>query len=245
MEQNLEKIIKDFIEGNYEEYPKEYSVAASAGLNDDDENKYIYNEFSFQHELGSFLREKLSGEGYKIKFEKNFKKIYKIGEKGHDKSECDILIMKGKEKYAIELKYLKNKAYPYRMYQCVQDMEFMYKAKEIEGMKATYCVVVTENTGFYEKQKDDNKLLGENEALYNMYKDKIENMKESEIKKLPIIYKYFRDSNGDWERGDYVVSNLKNGAEPINIKEFKDKIKFEWKSVTKKNEKVRYYILKF
>lgn len=67
---NLYNLIKDFINGTYEIYPNDYSVATSFKAKEKI-HKYIYNEFSLQHELGSFLREILKKYNYKIKFEAN------------------------------------------------------------------------------------------------------------------------------------------------------------------------------
>ena len=60
----------------------------------------VYNEFSMQHELGIFLRAKLTG--YKVQFERNTKYF---GISGTVKHEIDIVIYNELEKHAIELKY--------------------------------------------------------------------------------------------------------------------------------------------
>lgn len=87
----------------------------------------IYNEFSFQFELGEYLRNAL-GRSYKVQFERNISDFF-INEKSYknkenlkkdkalikgpfQKKEIDIVVFKGKnpwetsEKYAIELKYI-------------------------------------------------------------------------------------------------------------------------------------------
>ncbi|MCT8674272.1 hypothetical protein KZ349_09990, partial [Glaesserella parasuis] len=54
----------------------------------------IYNEFSFQHELGIFLREKLNenDKDYKIQFERNVKDFGYIPKDKNEKKEIDIVI---------------------------------------------------------------------------------------------------------------------------------------------------------
>lgn len=51
------------------------------------------------------------------------------------KKEIDIVIYKdcneNSEKYAIELKYPTNGAYPRRMFQCIEDIKFMEQVLEV------------------------------------------------------------------------------------------------------------------
>lgn len=60
----------------------------------------VYNEFSLQHELGIFLREKLPS--YKIQFERNVKDFFR--NKKTVKKEIDISVFNEEktENYAIE-----------------------------------------------------------------------------------------------------------------------------------------------
>lgn len=85
----------------------------------------VYNEFSLQHELGIFLRAKLTGN--KVQFERNVKFF---GITGTVKHEIDIVIYNENEKYAIELKYPLNGQYPEQMYSFVKDIKFMEQLKE-------------------------------------------------------------------------------------------------------------------
>ena len=178
---NTKGIIKEFIEG--EKY--KYSVYKSIKNKKDGKEfkQYVYNEFSFQHELGNYLRKKLNeqegNEDYIIKFEYNINDLCK-DINGNDekarklnswKREIDIVILKFekekiKEVYAMELKYLKNKAFPYRMLQCVKDMRFMKDIFKINNdiIKGTYCVVITENEGFY---------IGDNENVNYIISEKL------------------------------------------------------------------------
>ena len=75
----------------------------------------VYNEFSLQHELGIFLRERLSG--YKVQFERNTKFF---GIAGTIKHEIDIVVFNDMESYAVELKYPVNGQYPEQMYSFVK-----------------------------------------------------------------------------------------------------------------------------
>jgi hypothetical protein len=113
----------------------------------------IYNEFSFQHELGIFLREKLPD--YRIQFERNvshFTQNTKTINKTV-KKEIDISIFKfnknQSEKYAIELKHPINRHHPEEMYSFVKDIKFMEQLKNLEFTK-TAAVVLVKDRLFYE-----------------------------------------------------------------------------------------------
>ncbi len=133
---NLSKLINEFF---IEYLPKKPDIE-------------IYNEFSLQHEIGFFLREKLSDK-YKIYFEKNIKSIYSSNT---IKKEIDICIfnrnhlndLKKCEKYAIELKFAIHDAIPEKMFSCVQDIVFMEQLKEF-GFDNTACICVTTEPKLY------------------------------------------------------------------------------------------------
>lgn len=82
------------------------------------ENIQIYNEFSFQHELGIFLREEL--KGYRTQFERNVS--YFSIDNRTIKKEIDISIFNEdkSERYALELKHPLNGQYPEQMYSFVK-----------------------------------------------------------------------------------------------------------------------------
>lgn len=236
---NLQKIIEEFVkEGNEE---------------------YIYNEFSFQHELGCYLRRVLENKEYKIKFEINLKELV-----SSCKKECDILIFDKKNNpiYAIELKYLKeNCAEPRRMFQCVEDMIFMNDTVNgIKTIKETYCVVVTENCNFYQGDSNRNKSvikmhidnLKKEKNKKDIAKQQLEYLNEIEEnfdkkpKEYPSIYEYFRENNQDaWKYGKYFYSQIKK-EKPVILKECLNKQveKIEWNPISG-NNKSRYYILSF
>ena len=109
----------------------------------------VYNEFSLQHELGIFLRTKLTG--YKAQFERNTKFF---GISGTVKHEIDIVIYCDYEKQAIELKYPLNGQYPEQMFSFIKDIKFMEELKE-SGFNSTYCVTLVQDKNFYSGQKQD------------------------------------------------------------------------------------------
>ena len=103
----------------------------------------VYNEFSLQHELGIFLREKLPN--YKVQFERNTRFF---GIKGTVKHEIDIVIYNDKERYAIELKQPRNGQHPEQMFCFCCDIKFMEQLKEA-GFDGTYCLTLVEDEKFY------------------------------------------------------------------------------------------------
>lgn len=110
-------------------------------------NVDIYNEFSLQHELGLFLREKLPY--YKIQFERNVS-FFALKEKTI-KKEIDISIFLDdmSEKHAIELKCPLNGQYPEQMYSFVKDIKFMEQLAQ-GGFDSTYCVSLVSDPLFYQ-----------------------------------------------------------------------------------------------
>ncbi len=110
-------------------------------------NIEIYNEFSFQHELGIFLREEL--KNYCVQFERNIS-YFQINSK-LIKKEIDISIFNGNksEKYAIELKHPVNGQYPEQMYKFVKDLKFMEELRD-NGFTKTAVIVLVSDRLFYE-----------------------------------------------------------------------------------------------
>lgn len=110
----------------------------------------IYNEFSLQHELGIFLREKL--KEYKVQFERNVSFFEDCKENKFIKKEIDIVIYKPdfSEKYAIELKYPKNGQYPETMFSFVKDISFMEQVKENLKFTNTFVLTLVNDKNFYE-----------------------------------------------------------------------------------------------
>ncbi len=116
----------------------------------------IYNEFSLQHELGIFLRDELKkiDTDFNVQFERNVKDFYSdiyyedrlLKDDDFVKHEMDIVVFKNfekdSEKYAIELKFPTNGAYPKRMYQFVEDIQFMEENRCKLKFKKTYCLAL-------------------------------------------------------------------------------------------------------
>lgn len=106
----------------------------------------LYNEFSFQHELGIYLRNELPN--YRIQFERNVS--FFANTKNTIKKEIDISIFSPdmKERFAIELKFPKNGQYPEQFYSFVKDIKFMEQVKAL-GFQHTYCVSLVSDQPFH------------------------------------------------------------------------------------------------
>lgn len=120
----------------------------------------LYNEISLQLELGIYLRNSLSVNGYKtykVQFERNINSFVPISTPlgGFVKKEIDIVTFDGnkpeksKERYAIELKFPVNGQYPEEMYAFVTDMQFMEEVKVHADFKETYCITLVEDPKFH------------------------------------------------------------------------------------------------
>lgn len=126
----------------------------------------IYNEFSLQHELGIFLRERLSN--YSVQFERNVS--FFLNGESLVKKEIDIVVFNRDktEKYAIELKCPRNGQYPEQLYSFVKDIKFMEQLVE-HGFIKTYSVAFVSarpyyfgktNTGIYRYFRNENVVYG-------------------------------------------------------------------------------------
>lgn len=106
-------------------------------------NLEIYNEYSFQHELGIYLRGIRELKKYRIEFERN---VTYFGIEGTCKKEIDIVIYNKAtdEKYAIELKYPINGQYPEQMYKFIEDIQFMEELKQ-KGFNNCYAFVLVDD----------------------------------------------------------------------------------------------------
>lgn len=112
-----------------------------------DDTTCIYNEFSLQHELGIFLKNKFPE--YKVEFERNITHFYEKA-KETIKHEIDIVVFKpdSSEKYAIELKYPRNGQYPEQMYAFIKDIAFMEECKKM-GFNENYTLTIVDDRNFY------------------------------------------------------------------------------------------------
>ena len=111
-------------------------------------NIEIYNEFSFQHELGIYLREKFPT--YKIQFERNVE-YFGLIKSQFIKKEIDISIFLDDRSilpYAFELKFPRNGHYPEQMYSFCKDIAFLEQLVE-RGFEKAYFVAVVDDPSFY------------------------------------------------------------------------------------------------
>lgn len=207
------------------------------------DNEYdIYNEDSFKFELGIFLRSIDFNRKYKIEFERNVKCVLdseqylgfnkKYAKK--TKKEIDIYIYEknSKYKYAIELKYPKNGAFPNEMYECVKDIKFMQILKNYKFTK-TYCITLV--------GLDDNLNKHYNPELF--YKG---------FYKSSHIFKYFRMEDADGKiippstlTDKVFIDEEKHPNKFIDLGDFSDII--EWKRISENDnyfiQQARYYII--
>lgn len=121
----------------------------------------IYNEFSFQHELGIYLRYRLPN--YKIQFERNISFFFK-NPVNTTKKEIDIVIYTSDfcEKYAIELKYPRNGQHPEQMFSFIKDIKFMEELKEL-GFNRTFTMTLVDDYLFYEGN--------DHSGIYSFFRD--------------------------------------------------------------------------
>lgn len=209
-ENNIKQCIEDFLKKN---------------LN----TEYIYNEFSLQFELGIFLR----NNGFNVYFEKNvmaeFGKEYS---KDFIKKEMDLYVIgKDNEKYAIELKYPTNGAYPKRMFQFLADIQFMESVKKNLSFTKTFCLALI-NT---DRKGGPFMVIG----------------KKNTNDELKPIYSLFRSSENSYNNSELFFAqqpihgkinnpiNSKKSTEPPFVK-IEGSYNIKW---NKANENFWYYLL--
>lgn len=126
-----------------------------ASGNDEFSDVCIYNEFSFQFELGKYLR--IRFPDYKVQFERNISDFFINEEKYNSekaqkirsavkapfyKREIDIVIFKGAnpwdaaEKYAVELKYIMPSDNIDRAYELLEDVAFTQQLVNTDNFKS-------------------------------------------------------------------------------------------------------------
>lgn len=114
-----------------------------------DGNIEIYNEFSLQHELGIYLRERLPLK--KIQFERNVS-FFGMSKAEFVKREIDISIFDRSDQSletAIELKYPRNGQHPEQMFSFCKDVSFTEQLLRA-GCKQAFVVIFAEDRLFYE-----------------------------------------------------------------------------------------------
>ena len=120
----------------------------------------IYNEFSLQHELGLFLRSKISG--CKVEFERNVSH-FNFEKSNFVKKEIDIVIISptGEHLSAIELKYPRNGQVPESIFSFCKDIAFLEQLI-LAGFKSAYFFVVADQKYFYS---------GNDHGIYGLFRN--------------------------------------------------------------------------
>lgn len=138
----LQEFMNNIVEGDLvgkEEFPDIETL----------ENDLIYNEFSLQHALGSFLKKRLGNE-YRIEYERHAGKHFDINTEY--KHEIDVVVYNAENrKCAIELKYPRNGQYPEQMFSFVKDIAFLeeLRRKGNNPFQSAYAIVLVDDEKFY------------------------------------------------------------------------------------------------
>ncbi len=203
-----------FKEGYFEEIIKSFINLKSR----DD----IYNEASFQYELGYYLKSKIKEdcsdeEKYKVEFERNVKQFVDNVDKKINKHEMDICIYNKNDVspnncYAIELKfpsiqpdkkkkYKANGAYPETMKSIINDCIFANKLKNDYNFNSTFCITLVDSyaKNFYTltgREKSYNE--GDNAIYYVFRRDDADNKSAQYDKSINYIKKYPKDLDINW-----------------------------------------------
>ncbi len=114
----------------------------------------IYNEFSLQHELGIFLRHRLTSD-LKIQFERNVYYFFNTKD-GFTKREIDLCLFNEEfsKLFCIELKFPRNGQYPEQMFSICKDIKFLEELKN-RGFSNCYSLTIVEDSNFYNSSKND------------------------------------------------------------------------------------------
>ncbi len=134
----------------------------------------VYNEFSLQHEMGTFLRRKLVKEAgdMRVDFERPYGFFLKDGARVPQslvKKEIDLAIYEAgadgrckKPFAAIELKYPRNKAVPRRLFQVCTDVKFLEQLIDDVGFKYGFAILVADDPTFWSGTTDS--------SFHNLYR---------------------------------------------------------------------------
>ena len=114
-------------------------------------NVDIYNEFSLQHELGIFLRNR-SPKFCKVQFERNVS-YFGLDEIVTLKREIDISVFVNPQRpiVALELKYPRNGQYPEQMFNFCKDIAFL-ESLVASGFQRAIFVAFADDKLFYQGQ---------------------------------------------------------------------------------------------
>lgn len=169
----------------------------------------IYNEFSLQHELGIFLRERITKE-YKVEFERNVR--FFLSDENVSKlvkKEIDIVIYDEhkKEKIAIELKHPLNGQYPEQMFSFIKDIKFLEGLIDA-GFSKCLSLVLVKDRLFYEGSKIDGiyKYFRGGETITGSFNNPTGRLKSS----MEIIKKYKVEWKPLDEEYSYYIINFHN-----------------------------------
>jgi hypothetical protein len=122
----------------------------------------IYNEFSFQHELGLFLRQHIAD--HKIQFERNVSH-FGFDKVNFEKKEIDIAVFKvpdTQRSCVIELKFPRNGQVPETMFSFCKDISFLEQLVNA-GFDSGYFVALADDKNFYSGNKVD--------GIYGLFRD--------------------------------------------------------------------------
>lgn len=161
----------------------------------------IYNEFSFQHELGIYLREKFPNDS--IQFERNIE-YFDLLKSQFSKREIDISIFSDERSAlscAIELKFPRNGQYPEQMYSFCKDIAFLEQLVKGGFEKAYFIAVVDDKsfysgdkkTGIYAHFRSDSPIEGEIQKPTGRKREQIDIDSSYQVSWIPIQngWKYF------------------------------------------------------
>lgn len=160
----IEKILMNFIKELNDNI--KYKLISPGQHSFDNYECNIYNEISFQHELGKYFEDL----DYKVLYEKN---MYDNKEEEHKvehywvKKEVDLVVIKNNKKYAIELKFSKgeNARTPENMYDFVKDIKFMEQVKEYRNFSNVYNFIIVNSQKYYKYELNKTEL----KIKYNIY----------------------------------------------------------------------------
>jgi len=142
----------------------------------------LYNEAGLQHELAVFLRNNLPRKEYRILIEPNITYIDPhLDKEQFRKKELDLFIEKknDRKRYCIELKFPVNRAFPRRMFQVFEDINFLEELVYEAGFERCYFLMATNLSGFWDGEKSD---------IYKYFRSKPNKLKQiTEDEILPFI----------------------------------------------------------
>lgn len=229
----IEKILRDFIKQLNKNIEYKLIPAGKNSFNNYECN--IYNEISFQHELGKYI-EKL---GYKVLYEKNmYDNKRKEHKNGHDwvKKEVDLVLIKNNEKFAIELKFSKgeNARTPENMYDFIKDIKFMEQVKTFRKFTNVYNFIIVNSQKYYKSELNNNKKSNKYD-IYKLFriKSKNKNLREYSIPKKPTDFSCYCKPTGIKKDIEFVLDTKYSGNWEIllNNEQDDDKKIFQYRFI--------------